>query len=151
MKIQINSLEALERLIGGDTTLEIEIRNSVVQNFVNKHLKALANEQIIGNAERNVKALVNDLMLEKVGTGYSSTTQLKGTVKEMITKQINNEVKTVIRDLVSKTVIESSTLESINILIQQQADLIIETLTDENLELRLNNMVNKKLKEKLGL
>lgn len=38
MKIQINSLEALERLIGGDTELEIDIRNSIVHKFTQKHL-----------------------------------------------------------------------------------------------------------------
>ena len=42
MKIQINSLEAVERLIGGDTEVEIEVRNSVVQEFAKKHLKAVS-------------------------------------------------------------------------------------------------------------
>lgn len=42
MKIQINSLAALERLLGGDTTVEIELRSAIVQEFVKKHLKALA-------------------------------------------------------------------------------------------------------------
>jgi hypothetical protein len=36
VKIQINSLEALERLIGNDNNLEIDIRNSIVQNFTKK-------------------------------------------------------------------------------------------------------------------
>jgi hypothetical protein len=41
IKIQINSLEALERLIGGDSQLEMDIRNSVVQEFTKRHLKSL--------------------------------------------------------------------------------------------------------------
>ena len=44
VKIQINSLEALERLIGGDTQLEIDLRNSIVQEFSKKYLKAVAAE-----------------------------------------------------------------------------------------------------------
>lgn len=47
MKLQINSLAALERLIGGDTEVEIEIRNNIVQEFSKKHLKALVNEGTI--------------------------------------------------------------------------------------------------------
>lgn len=43
-KIQINSLEALERLIGNDTDLEIQVRNNIVQEFAKKHLKAIVNE-----------------------------------------------------------------------------------------------------------
>jgi uncharacterized protein (UPF0147 family) len=39
-KIQINSLAALERLIGGDTEVEIEIRKSVALEMVNKHVTA---------------------------------------------------------------------------------------------------------------
>ena len=39
VKIQINSLEALERLIGGDPSLEFDIRNNVAQKFAAKHLK----------------------------------------------------------------------------------------------------------------
>ena len=39
--IQINSLEALERLIGNDAELEINIRNAIVQKFTKKHLKAI--------------------------------------------------------------------------------------------------------------
>jgi hypothetical protein len=36
-------LEALERLIGGDSEVEVESRNSVVQKFAETHLKAIAN------------------------------------------------------------------------------------------------------------
>lgn len=39
-KIQINSLAALERLIGGDTELEIELRKSVAMELVKKHIVA---------------------------------------------------------------------------------------------------------------
>lgn len=44
VKIQINSLEALERLIGNDTQLETELRQSVVENFATKHLKSLVRD-----------------------------------------------------------------------------------------------------------
>lgn len=39
--IQLNSLEALERLIGSDDQLEIAVRNSVISTFTSKHLKGL--------------------------------------------------------------------------------------------------------------
>ncbi len=49
LTIQINSLEALERLIGGDSQVEIDVRNNIVQAFAEKHLKALA-----GSSQINV-------------------------------------------------------------------------------------------------
>lgn len=51
-KIQINSLEALERLIGGDSELEFEIRNNVAQDFAKKHLKAVALNEVVQLAKK---------------------------------------------------------------------------------------------------
>jgi hypothetical protein len=42
IKIQINSLEALERLLGGDAALEIDVRASIAAAFAEKHLRSLA-------------------------------------------------------------------------------------------------------------
>ena len=42
--LQINSVEAVERLIGGDETMELSLRNSIVQEFAKRHLKAIAND-----------------------------------------------------------------------------------------------------------
>lgn len=50
IKLQLNSVEALERLIGGDTETELEIRHSVVQNFADRHLKAVANSATLKDA-----------------------------------------------------------------------------------------------------
>lgn len=60
-KIQINSLEALERLIGNDNELEIEIRNSIVQNFTKKYLKDLAKAELMTSI---AKAVQNEVMSE---------------------------------------------------------------------------------------
>ena len=38
--LQINSIDVIERLIGGDSEVEVDIRNNVVQRFAEKHLKA---------------------------------------------------------------------------------------------------------------
>ena len=38
--------QALERLLGGDTEVEAELRNCVVQEFAKKHLKAIANSEV---------------------------------------------------------------------------------------------------------
>ena len=46
IKLQINSKAALERLSGGDTELEMEIRNNSVQEFTSKRLKGLINAEL---------------------------------------------------------------------------------------------------------
>jgi|WetSurMetagenome_2_1015567.scaffolds.fasta_scaffold01346_24 hypothetical protein len=61
--IQINSLEAIEKLIGGDSDIEVNIRNNVVQNFSKKYLKSIAHElcckisddYILNRVENNIR------------------------------------------------------------------------------------------------
>ena len=74
--LQINSLEALERLIGGDSEVETEIRNNIVQNFAKKHLKPLVNEGMIKRVEREIenqtvrlKRDIQDKIKESLVTG----------------------------------------------------------------------------------
>jgi len=55
MKIQINSLAALERLIGGDSNVELEIRENIVQEFAKKHLKPLANDELIKKHKEDIQ------------------------------------------------------------------------------------------------
>lgn len=57
IKVQLNSLKALERLIGGDSEIEIEIRNSIVQEFTKRYLKALVTED-------HIKTLRTELDIE---------------------------------------------------------------------------------------
>jgi hypothetical protein len=64
MKLQLNSLAALERLIGGDTAVELDIRNNIVQAFAGKYLKDVAKtdafKESIAAAENRILALVKE-------------------------------------------------------------------------------------------
>ena len=72
MKVQINSLAALERLIGGDTEVEIEIRNNIVQEFTKKHLKSIADSP-------NIQSIKNDLAQQAVNVVTNELGVLSGT------------------------------------------------------------------------
>lgn len=56
VKIQINSVAALERLIGGDSALELELRKSVVVEFSRRHLGEVV-------ADAGVRKAIHDLGL----------------------------------------------------------------------------------------
>lgn len=47
VKIQINSLEALNRLIGDNSEMELEVKNAVIQSFAKTFIKAGENEPAI--------------------------------------------------------------------------------------------------------
>ncbi len=44
MRLSIN-LPALERLLAGDSELEVQLRQQVVENFAKKHLKTILNDE----------------------------------------------------------------------------------------------------------
>jgi hypothetical protein len=113
-KIQINSLEALERLIGGDSELEVEMRKSIAYDFTTKHLKALANDPYVMAkmeearhelrkiVDENVKARIGQLV--HMGKWPYSQWIFATDVKEHIDKAIEAAIGEFVQKEVSATV-----------------------------------------------
>jgi hypothetical protein len=59
VKLQLDG-NALERIIGGDTKVEIEVRTSIVAEFVKKYLKGIANETIVAQASRDAHLMASE-------------------------------------------------------------------------------------------
>lgn len=96
MKIQLNSLEALERLIGGDTEVEFEIRNSIVQEFTKKYLKGLVNETIANDVIKEALRQARNEITEKLFTtskiNFYSKTVLKKEIAEAFIQDIKSDL-----------------------------------------------------------
>lgn len=100
LTLQINSLEALEKLIGGDTQVEIDIRNNIVQAFAEKHLKALAGSQQINNAISGIRTSVENEIraeLKRLFGEYANTwrqdIKLDDKVKAIIKETVLSEIR----------------------------------------------------------
>jgi len=89
-KIQINSLEALERLIGNDNELEIEIRNSVVQNFSKKFLKPLLVESVLLDLQQTV---FNEIVEERTWSNIIFKDKYKRVMQDIINHVLKNNVE----------------------------------------------------------
>ncbi len=152
-KIQINSLAALERLIGNDNELEIEIRNSVVQLFVKKHLKALANKDLMEKAAIAVQNAISDEFLNEIKTDtlYKSTWRFKKEILDNLRSDLQWQAQEELRNLVSEVIEEQKVKDTIGASLNNAAELISNQLTDTVLTKRLDDLVNAKLFEKLGL
>lgn len=151
-KIQINSLEALERLIGNDNELEIQLRNAVVQEFTTKHLKAVANEELLKNAS---KAIIEEIKLEffeivNKGT-YNEKVYLKDKFKEEFRDEIKRAYRQSMTEFVYEELGEQNTKEKVKTAVEHATNDIIYRLTPEILERRVENAVNQRLKERLGI
>lgn len=152
MKIQINSLEALERLIGGDTEVEIDIRNSVVQEFTKKHLKAIATNDLVSKAHL---ATIDHIDTTFFGIVKKDRFNQKYRFKEEYTKELFEELeynlKNSLWEEVKKVTEIHRTREIVEGYLKDAQERIVDQLTDKVLENKLNSMVEARLKEKLGL
>lgn len=157
MKIQINSLEALERLIGSDKNLEIEVKHSVVENFAKKHIKAIAQEFIKEGLDTKIRQLLLDegyVKTELIDQGWGS----KKSVLSLDVKGyelISGKITTLIQDesykMAEKFVYDGKAVKHLNDVLERAAEHITETLTDASIEKRLEKMVDERLKSRLGL
>lgn len=156
MKLQINSLEALERLIGGDTEVEIEIRNNIVQEFTKKHLKAIANEAVFRKVAEDARAAnetvareASNETLHKIGmfTGqrWNQTFSLLPEVKAALRDGALTEVRTAINEAVKSAVAKYDESDAINRLIDKAIDAHIESKIQEGVKKKLTEITSKVL------
>lgn len=150
--LQINSLQSLERLIGNDNEIEIGIRNSIVQEFSKKHLKCIINDYLIRKLSIDVKREVLSEILEKVNDNpYSNEIYLS----ESIMKKLKEKMEAEIWDRFYELIDELLERDKIRILIAERLEFasnrILEALSDADLEKRLSDMVDKKIRLKLNV
>jgi len=150
-KIQINSLEALERLIGNDNELEIEIRNSIVANFTKKYLKDLAKSDLMTDTAKAIQEEIKTEFFETLKEGYRTKTVFKDDLlsefREKLRYTAQKELSAVVSELVNEYKVEAT----IKAKLDSTVDWITEQLGHIELEKRLEKLVDARLKEKLGL
>jgi hypothetical protein len=146
MKIQINNLEALERLIGGDTELEIEVRNSVVQDFAKKHLKCIAESPQIMVAvdaakraaiEESKKAIEANLG-KFSNSGWNSSFSL------------NDKIKTEMKFSAERAVgllVEEKIMDAVKYYIESNSGKYIEKRIEQGINAEIDRRVKEKLQE----
>ena len=149
-KIQINSLEALERLIGNDTELEIEIRNSVIQKFANKHLKSLATSEVMTKASKAILEQINKDFFTHIKEGYGMKTYFKKEILDSLKSTLELHARQELRNIVSDIVEEQKAYDRVEKVVEEKVAWIEEKLAPERLDKILNNLVEKRLKEKFG-
>lgn len=114
--IQINSLEALERLLGGDTAFEMRVRQAVAVAFAQKHLKpileskhfkdtlASAEKVICLSAEETIKEEIGQIVQKGKGFDRKYVAEVAPKLQEQLKKQIDTFVAAEIERLVSERI-----------------------------------------------
>lgn len=150
VKIQINSLEALERLIGGDSDLEVQLRQNVAEKFSVKYIKALAHDKLTASFGSKLKDEVISEFFDKSGS-WGKTLTLNKRGIEQISSKIDKVFRNELDRKVSEYLKSSEVYEKLQSALDVATTRITDSLADANLERRLDRMVDERLKEKLGL
>lgn len=149
MKIQINNLAALERLIGGDTELEIEVRNSVVQAFAKKHLKSVADSLVETGV---VRAIQEELKKEVFKTISYSSTVINPKYEALLNSKIDFLIKDKLQEFADKKLSDEKRLEDqlqarLNQRLEKMVKEAVAVVTKEEVTM----LARKMLMDKLGV
>ena len=146
MQIQINNLAALERLIGGDSELEFEIRNNIVQAFANKHLKPLVNDlkfdamlrKVQESGQEEVKKVIEEKLGKFVTINWRESFSLNDNIKASIRQEAQTKIKEQV-DAAAEVVLQKFTPEYL--------DKLISARVEDEVKLRIKEGVRAKLDE----
>lgn len=103
MKVQINSKEALDRLINGDEEFEITIKNTILNEITHKYLKSIAHDKIMSEVNAAVANVITSYDYDgliKRSTYNSITGTAK--LKELVSKMVGEAIREVIAEEINK-------------------------------------------------
>lgn len=147
VKIQINSLQALERLIGDDREMSITVKESIINEFAKSHLKAVVNNEFLKNLKDEIIAYMKKTnylgILDTQPTGRFGQREyvLSEDTKKMIQRTVRQEIDDIVRDAVEP--IRQEIVEDIRSRADLAAESIIKTLNASTVE----KLVNKRIEE----
>lgn len=149
MKIQINSLAALERLIGDDKELEVTIKSSIINEFAKNYLKSVANSEITNTIKDAVMEEVNKTdyfgLLKRDRSGWTRNYILSEDAKELIKLQVKREVDYCISDVIEP--IRNEVVLLIRSRLDLMASSVSESIREEVQKETIDKLVQKKLRD----
>lgn len=145
MKIQINSLAALERLIGEDKDMEIAVKESVLNQFAHKTLKAVLNSDVARTLRKIIEREIDipKVLAEYVNSTTSSyvsthvaTDRLKGIIRKEIDQQLGNLLRDEIHNAIAEMMpkVDSAVNEAVAYCCTRVSEANIDRLVRERLQ-----------------
>lgn len=135
MKIQINSKEALERLIGDDKEMEIAIKKAIINQFATQYLKSVANSEIMNSLKKAVTEEVDkevERYIEKVPGWISHSFKAKPELQVVINKTIDESLSEMVKAQVKEEIANID--KEVKQHLGYQLDVICDKITKENID-----------------
>lgn len=155
---------ALERLIGGDSEVEVQLRKGVVEEFAKRHLTAVLKEETFAKflqdeadiAARGLEALVKQQIgeIKRTGPEYNSriTLYLNEDVKAALTTEANRRVDECVRRAIDEAwaVREKRIVSEVHKAISEKTDRLTELLVKDLVKQRLDKIASTLNESKPG-
>lgn len=144
MKIQINSLEALERMIGGDNEMEFEIRQSVAEAFAKKYLKGLATVFMQNGVPKAMKKIIEDEYFAYVRNRvYQVKPEYKDALKVQVGTMIRKEMEAIVKEKMENPEMNIFITNQI----ERQVNHTISGMTEELIQQKASDLIKAKFKD----
>lgn len=152
MKVQINNLEALERLLGGDTEFEFELRQNVADTFAKKYLKGLVTTQLESGIKQQIPKILKEegILVDSNLWSIKLTPSIVGLIRNSVDNEIKSRISSESAQKVLAPILEAFAKE-LQEQIRKAAERIATELHDQVLTNKIDLLVNAKIKERLGL
>lgn len=143
------SAEALVAMIGGNTEVEIEVRNGIIQEFAKKHLTPLVNDEKIKDLYRrittNLQETVNDALQPHLQPYFTKDSwSSKITLNKKFTEEIKDVARRVVDETIHAIVADEVAKIDIESLLQRRIDFAVKSRIDSGIAAEL-----KKVSEQL--
>ncbi len=156
VKIQINSAEALNRLVGNSPELELELKNAVVKTFADRHLPMAFRNEISAQLNLATSAFnkeIKEQIEKQVGrteTGgwhpkFTLSSDVRGAIRTQVESELRSllytevqEIKTGIQKMVADYFTDLK--KEIGRQIAATTDKIINQEVEVRLQARLDNI-----------
>lgn len=147
MRISL-STQALERLLGGDTELEIQLRHQVVENFSKNHLKTLINSEahrIMTEAWRKDIAEQVKVAVAEFQSAPSKAAQTETSVESSVRNHggLRFTVNKAIEETITKVVHEK--LDTYTKFIQSEVERRVSVAVTANIAAQVSSGIQKQL------
>ena len=139
-KIIVNlDLRDLEQMLGKDSEAMIEVASSVVQQFAERHLKAIANDVIVEKAAKAAKAYTESEFTKLVGKLTQRGWDYGFTPSDALNKALQNQARTAVAKATEGFIAAAveERMEQIQSIIDQRTSHLTLAAIDEAVKRRL--------------
>jgi hypothetical protein len=143
--LQINSIEALERILNGSEGLELQIKENIVQEFTKRYLKGIANEEIVKQASHKIKEEIEETLFGDSNKYSFRLKELKPEYIKLIEETIEHKIKLELLTMICDRIDINTQYQKIDELITERINILTNGITEQDVLDRVDEFLRKKL------